>query len=141
MNPLDALSAMTKVSAPLSQMDGMPALSNLTNIPGIATGPVNAITENFNLLQPHEVQPIASPTVSSNGSPNTWGHMVQQMVMDVNSKQQSATAAVNDVLQGGPTPVHEAMVASEEASLSFEMLSQMRNKVVDAYQQIMQMQV
>jgi flagellar hook-basal body complex protein FliE len=67
--------------------------------------------------------------------------MVQQMVMDVNSKQQSATAAVNDVLQGGPTPVHEAMVASEEASLSFELLSQMRNKVVDAYQQIMQMQV
>ncbi len=171
MNPLDALSAMTKVSAPLSQMNGVPALPNMTNIPGMAgisdfssipgmsglsgmssipnvpsisgitTGPVNAITENLNLLQPREVPPIASPSVSSSGSPNAWGHMVQQMVMDVNSKQQSATVAVNDVLQGGPTPVHEAMVASEEASLSFELLAQMRNKVIDAYQQVMQMQV
>ncbi len=159
INPLDALSAMTQVSTPLSQMNGVPALPNMTNIPGmsglagmpaipnvpsipgIATGPVNAITENFNLLQPREVPAITSPSVSSNGSPNTWGHMVQQMVMDVNSKQQSATVAVNDVLQGGPTPVHEAMVASEEASLSFELLSQMRNKVIDAYQQVMQMQV
>jgi flagellar hook-basal body complex protein FliE len=165
MNPLDALSAMTKVASPLTQMNGTPAIPNMTNIPGMAgissfssipgmsgvpnvpsipgvtTGPVNAITENFNLLQPREVPAITSPSVGSNGSPNTWGHMVQQMVMDVNSKQQSATAAVNDVLQGGPTPVHEAMVASEEASLSFQLVAQMRNKVVDAYQQIMQMQV
>ena len=168
MNPLDALSAMNKVAAPLGQMNGMPAMptmpsipgvsgisdfsslpgmsgasgiSGVPTVPGITTGPVNAITENFGLLQPHEVPAITMPSISSSGSPNTWGHMVQQMVMDVNSKQQSANAAVNDVLQGGPTPVHEAMVASEEASLSFELVSQMRNKVVDAYQQIMQMQV
>ena len=44
-------------------------------------------------------------------------------------------------LKGGPTPVHEAMVATEEASLSFDFLAEMRNKVVDAYQQVMQMQV
>jgi flagellar hook-basal body complex protein FliE len=37
--------------------------------------------------------------------------------------------------------VHQAMISTEEASLSFEMLSEMRNKLVDAYQQIMQMQV
>jgi len=141
LNPLDALSALTKVAAPMAQSTGVP---NVPAIPGISTGGVNAITENFNLLQPAsttEVPAITAPSVSSSGTPNTWGHMVQQMVMDVNSKQQSATAAVNDVLQGGPTPVHEAMVATEEASLSFELLSQMRNKVVDAYQQIMQMQV
>jgi flagellar hook-basal body complex protein FliE len=33
------------------------------------------------------------------------------------------------------------MIASEEASLSFGLLSEMRNKVVEAYQQVMQMQV
>jgi len=66
---------------------------------------------------------------------------VQQMVLDVNSQQQTASAKVADVLKGGPTPVHDAMVSTEEASLSFEMLAEMRNKIVDAYQQIMQMQV
>ena len=67
--------------------------------------------------------------------------MVQQMVMDVNAKQQNASALVNDVLKGGPTPVHQAMIASEEASLSFEFVATMRNKVVDAYNTVMQMQV
>ena len=50
-------------------------------------------------------------------------------------------ALVNDVLKGGPTPVHQAMIASEEASLSFEFVATMRNKVVDAYNTVMQMQV
>jgi flagellar hook-basal body complex protein FliE len=67
--------------------------------------------------------------------------MVQQMVMDVNNQQQTAAAKVSDVLQGGPTPVHEAMIASEQASLSFEFLAEVRNKITDAYQQVMQMQV
>jgi flagellar hook-basal body complex protein FliE len=67
--------------------------------------------------------------------------MVQQMVMDVNNKQADATSMVNDVLKGGPTPVHQAMIATEEASLSFEFLTEVRNKVLDAYNQVMQMQV
>jgi flagellar hook-basal body complex protein FliE len=67
--------------------------------------------------------------------------MVQQMVLDVNAKQDTAAQKVNDVLQGGPTPVHEAVVATEEASLSFEFIGEMRNKIVEGYQQIMQMQV
>jgi len=83
----------------------------------------------------------AAPAVGSGDGPTTWGHMMQQMVLDVNSKQQTAAAQVSDVLQGGPTPVHQAMISSEEASLSFEFLSEMRNKLVDAYQQVMQMQV
>lgn len=136
LNALDALSALTKVAAPMAQTPTVPAIQT----PSI--GAPNSITENFHLLQPaHEVPAISAPSVNSVGSPNTWGHMVQQMVMDVNSKQQSASAMVSDVLKGGSTPVHEAMVATEEASLSFEFLAQMRNKVVDAYQQVMQMQV
>ena len=61
--------------------------------------------------------------------------------MDANSKQQTAAQQVTDVLRGGPTPVHQAMISTEEASLSFEFLNEMRNKLVDAYQQVMQMQV
>jgi flagellar hook-basal body complex protein FliE len=67
--------------------------------------------------------------------------MVQQMVMDVNSQQQDAAAKVNDVLRGGPTPVHQALIATEQAGLSFEFLTEVRNKITDAYQQVMQMQV
>jgi flagellar hook-basal body complex protein FliE len=145
MNPLDALSALTQVQLPTS------ALGAASPAGGAAPmGPANAITENFNLLQPMQgVQgtPLTAPAMTplapmgGAGGPSTWGHMMQQMVLDVNSKQQTAAQKVTDVLKGGPTPVHDAMVASEEASLSFEFLAEMRNKVVDAYQQVMQMQV
>jgi flagellar hook-basal body complex protein FliE len=140
MNPLDALSALGQVK--------MPAM------PVTPTGPAGGaspISEGFqNLLQPTQptqaISPAGIPTIpeiSINGAsgPSTWGHMVQQMVMDVNNKQATAAAKVSDVLQGGPTPVHDAMVATEESSLAFEFLGEMRNKIVDAYQQVMQMQV
>jgi flagellar hook-basal body complex protein FliE len=134
MNPLDALSALTQAHTPGVGFQPTAPLS---------MGAGNPASETFNLLHPGEIPQISAPTVtgSSVGSPNTWGHMVQQMMLDVNTQQQTAAQKVSDVLQGGPTPVHEAMVASEEASLSFEFLAQMRNKVVDAYQQVMQMQV
>src|SRR5450755_2445055 len=111
-------------------------------LPTAPTGAANTVTENFHLLQPEAASatPLVN-SVGSTGTPGTWGHMVQQMVLDVNSKQQNASQMVTDVLKGGPTPVHEAMVATEEASLSFEFLAEMRNKVVEAYQQVMQMQV
>ncbi len=142
-NPIDALSALTQAQIPTSNIGFQPTGS----LPAGATSP---ISEGFNsLLQPAQATqatqaaPMTIPDISINGAqgPNTWGHMVQQMVMDVNSKQQTAAQQVSDVLQGGPTPVHEAMVSTEEASLSFEFVAEMRNKIVDAYQQVMQMQV
>jgi flagellar hook-basal body complex protein FliE len=135
MNPLDALSALTHAQIPTA---GINFQQTGPTVPGAPIG------EGFqNLLQPAQSAQATAPLASLGGAdgPTTWGHMAQQMVLDVNSKQQTAAQMVSDVLKGGPTPVHEAMVATEEASLSFEFLAEMRNKVVDAYQQVMQMQV
>jgi flagellar hook-basal body complex protein FliE len=143
MNPLDALSALTHVQVPA-------ATGGINFQPTGPTTPGAPISEAFqNLLQPAQsTQPATAVApdaglapLGGGGSPATWGHMFQQMVLDVNSQQQTASAKVADVLKGGPTPVHDAMVSTEEASLSFEMLAEMRNKIVDAYQQVMQMQV
>lgn len=129
MNPLSAISALGSMQ-PAAAMNVGPAAPQMGN----------PISEYFQL--PQTAMPtLSSASVSTAEGPATWGHMVQQMVLDVNQKQQTAAQKVSDVLQGGPTPVHEAMVATEEASLSFTFLAEMRNKVVESYQQIMQMQV
>jgi flagellar hook-basal body complex protein FliE len=136
-------------------MDPLAALSSLnvgnvgnvsTVVPTTPALPGAPVSEGFSSLMP--ATPSASAAIAvdpsaalGSGSPTTWGHMVQQMVMDVNNQQQNAAAKVNDVLRGGPTPVHEAMIATEQASLSFEFLAEVRNKITDAYQQVMQMQV
>ena len=137
MIPLDALSALTGNAAGAVSMPVTPTTPSVQGAP---------VTEGFQQMMDSSPLSVSAPTASgisagAGGSPSTWGHMVQQMVMDVNSAQQNAAAKVSDVLRGGPTPVHEAMVATEEAGLGFTFLSEVRNKVVDAYQQVMQMQV
>ena len=52
-----------------------------------------------------------------------------------------ADAAATDVALGGDTSVHELMVAMTQASLSVELLVQLRNRAVEAYQEIMRMQI
>jgi flagellar hook-basal body complex protein FliE len=134
MNPLDALA---NIHAGTIGSVNLPVTPTTPAMPGAPVG------EAFQLpsMDPLGAAPEALSPAASGGGASTWGHMVQQMVMDVNAKQHTAAAQVSDVLRGGPTPVHQAMISSAEAGLSFEMLSEMRNKIVDAYQQIMQMQV
>ena len=137
-------------------MDPLAALSSLGNVgkvgnvstvvPTTPAMPGAPVSEGFSSLLPATPATSAASAVDpssalGSGSPTTWGHMVQQMVMDANNQQQNAAAKVNDVLRGGPTPVHDAMIATEQASLSFEFLAEVRNKITDAYQQVMQMQV
>jgi flagellar hook-basal body complex protein FliE len=134
MSPLDALSAMT------SGGTGAITLPVTTTTPTVQGSP---IAEGFQHMLDASPVSVTAPTapISSADGPSTWGHMAQQMIMDVNAQQQTAAQKVSDVLRGGPTPVHEAMIATQEAGLSFTFLSEVRNKVVDAYQQVMQMQV
>lgn len=138
INPLDALSSLTQ-----GQLGNVGGTLNANPPAGAVPTGMAPVSESFgNLLGSQATAPSTSSVAATGAaSPTTWGHMVQQMVMDVNSQQSNANAMVNDVLKGGPTPVHQAMVATEEASLSFEFLTEVRNKVLDAYNQIMQMQV
>ena len=51
-----------------------------------------------------------------------------------------AQSSVMDLLRGGGTEVHDAMIATQQSELTFELALQVRNKAVAAYQQMMQMQ-
>ena len=137
MSPIDALSALQ------AQLPNMGELNANPPAGAVPTGLSAPVSESFGkLLGPQATEPAISSVAPTGGAnPTTWGHMVQQMVMDVNSQQHNAAAMVNDVLKGGPTPVHQAMIASEQAGLSFDFLAQVRNKVLDAYNNVMQMQV
>jgi flagellar hook-basal body complex protein FliE len=70
-----------------------------------------------------------------------FGHLAHQMVRDVNNYQSVAGEKVRDVLMGGKTTVHEAMVAVQESSVAFSLLSEMRNKMIDSYQELNRMSI
>lgn len=65
---------------------------------------------------------------------------LQQAMSQVSQLQNEADTRVGDLLTGNSQDVHSAMIAVEKASLAFEMMVQVRNKIVQAYQQVSGMQ-
>lgn len=59
---------------------------------------------------------------------------------EVNGLQDQANAAVTGLMTGTGVDVHTAMIATEKAGMAFELALAVRNKAVQAYQQVMSMQ-
>jgi len=60
---------------------------------------------------------------------------------EVNQLQLKASQSVQRLAAGEITDVHQVMTASEEAKLSFNMLMEIRNKVMEAYQEVMRIRL
>ena len=82
--------------------------------------------------------PIA-PAVGGDGG-ESFGASLSRLVGTVEESHNSANTAVNGMLTG-QLDVHDAMIALQRAELSLQLTVQVRNKVVQAYQDIMRMPV
>ena len=71
----------------------------------------------------------------------SFDETLKEFVSDVNSLQNQATDATNKMISGEPIDVHEVMVAAEKAKTSFELLMELRNKTIDAYRELIRIQV
>ncbi len=70
-----------------------------------------------------------------------FADVLKSSIDEVNKLQQKADAAVTALATGDTMSLHDTMIAMEQADLSFRLMMQVRNKIVDAYQEIMRMQV
>jgi flagellar hook-basal body complex protein FliE len=87
--------------------------------------------------------PVSRPTPSSTAAPAAsggFGDSLSRLVNAVDSSDQAANTAVEQMLDG-TGDVHDAMIALQRAELTLQLTVQMRNKVVQAYQDIMRMPV
>jgi flagellar hook-basal body complex protein FliE len=76
----------------------------------------------------------------SNPADGGFKSVLKGAIEDVNRLQFQADDAVAK-LQANKGSMHEALIAMEKASLSFQTMVQVRNKIVEAYQEVMRMQV
>jgi flagellar hook-basal body complex protein FliE len=74
-------------------------------------------------------------------APTSFGDMLERLVNEVNQKQTAAGAALSGLMSGQSVSLHQAMIAMEEASVSFQLMVEVRNKLVESYQELMRMQV
>jgi flagellar hook-basal body complex protein FliE len=89
------------------------------------------------------VKPAEQPGVLSPAQPSgdSFSTMLGKMVGEVNASQINAADAVNRLQAGDNVSLHQAVIAMEEANVSFQLMVEVRNKLLDAYQEIMKMQV
>ena len=90
------------------------------------------------VLQPNVATPSLTPNVAPSGS---FDGFLGNMVSDVSAKQAAAGEAMKSVMAGGDVPLHQAMIAVQEASISFQLMVEVRNKLLESYQELMRMQV
>lgn len=141
MNPLSALGSlpMTNLqSLPLQQgKAGVIPQAELKNLSSL-TGPGGA--PDFEKLG-STLSPGSTSAITGTGGPDLFGNMLGQMVREVNSKGAASSEAVNGLLSGKDVSLHQTMIAVEEASVSFQLMVEVRNKLLESYQELMRMQV
>ena len=85
---------------------------------------------------PREVQ-LPKPEIQG----PSFGQTLQDFISNVNDLQKTADAKALGFATGQVQDIHEVMTAAEEASIALQLLMEIRNKVVDAYRELMRMQI
>jgi flagellar hook-basal body complex protein FliE len=92
-------------------------------------------------ILPVEINPprAQGPSPSSEGS-DDFMTTLQRSMDTVETAQGEAQSQVSQLVNGKGADLHSAMIAVEKADLSFQLMMQVRNKIVQAYQQVSNMQ-
>lgn len=81
-----------------------------------------------------------SPSGASAAGQAPFSGLLKNAIGGVQNLENQAAGAVEGLMTGQGVDVHQAMIATEKADLSFEMALAVRSKAVAAYQTVMQMQ-
>jgi flagellar hook-basal body complex protein FliE len=74
-------------------------------------------------------------------SPESFGTMLARSLDDVNQLKLSADEAINDLAAGEQKDIHQTMISLEKADVAFQLMMQIRNKIIAAYETVMRMPV
>ncbi len=87
--------------------------------------------------------PLKEPSEINATQPagESFSSVLGRMVEEVSAQQGAANNAVAALQSGQNVSLHQAVIAMEEANLSFQLMVEVRNKLLDSYQELMRMQV
>lgn len=74
-------------------------------------------------------------------SARSFTDMLVESISKVNNLQTEANSAIEKLATGKTKNIHETMLAVEQADIAFKTMNQIRSKVIDAYKEVMRMQV
>jgi flagellar hook-basal body complex protein FliE len=81
------------------------------------------------------------PELKETSSDKSFSDFLTESISKVNTLQQDADVAMQRLASGESKNLHETLLAVERADIAFKQMNQVRLKVIDAYKEIMRMQV
>src|SRR5512138_3382302 len=93
---------------------------------------------NPNLQLPEIRKPSGLSTESAGVG---FGDVLKDAISQVDQLQKQSNTEIGKLMAGESQDLHSTLIAVQKADLSFQMMMQVRNKIVQAYQEIMRMQV
>lgn len=85
--------------------------------------------------------PVQAAGEAPQGGLEAFVRPFKEHMAEVNRLQHHAAGLANEAALGGDVDLHDVMIASEKAGVAMQLTVQIRNKVVEAYQEVMRMQV
>jgi len=101
--------------------------TNISNIQRLVPG----------LIERTKSQPAAKEMNATQEA--SFKDLFSNLINSVNEAQQDAGQIQTDFLDGKPVELHEVMIKAEEAGLSMDLLLEIRNRLVNAYSELMRM--
>jgi len=100
-------------------------------------------------MEPITINPITSDLPLSLGrkpavaedEKTRFGALLKDAISTVNDLQQRSDLEIQKIITGESDELHTAVVAMQRADISFQMMMQVRNKIVQAYQEVLRMPV
>jgi flagellar hook-basal body complex protein FliE len=84
---------------------------------------------------------LDSEVFKSADNRQSFSEMLSSSIQEVNGLQQEADKAIQKLVTGESKNLHETLLAVEKADIAFKAMNQVRMKVIDAYKEVMRMQV
>jgi flagellar hook-basal body complex protein FliE len=115
-------------------------------------GSINSILKNYNTdlwsknLKSDAVEYFKSENVNLSSFVNkdgqiSFSELLKKSLNEVNHLQVEANSLIEKLVSGKTKNIHETMLAVEKADIAFRAMNQIRQKVIDSYQEIMKMQI
>lgn len=98
-------------------------------------------TGRLEFSQADSLQSSSSRSNSSAQTGQSFADTLKEAISSVNDLQKSSDKAMQNLATGRTDNVADVMIAAEKADIALKLMVQVRNKIIDAYSEVMRMQV
>jgi len=103
-------------------------------------GPINSLLTAAPLIHTEGAAPVR-PGPSGASASTGFAPMMENLIGMVDQKMAASNALSTSVMLGDSSQLHQSVIAMQQASVALDLMVQVRNKLVESYQELMRMQV